>query len=299
MSGTDIVDSGWVYTVTPDLDTCPEKSEALCSNSDSSLCDITNCSWALALDVPTLSHVFMDGEIDKECPFTFNGGQDAGGRLNFCVQTGRLAPLTRAWEAPILDPLSPRTTPQDRVITLPDATGRVVLTTLPQDLQNLRGLRKRNSFTPYRYAVPSPLDLDDNRQMPGETFWNKKFGASNGICGNFDDGLEIVCPSLKLHYDAIENSPNSMDPNLIFTGTTILQGSQFTDVKAPIMPPTGVECSHLHQTSSCSLYREGVGGLTLVSKKLYMCLNSAGKLVSASLPTVSMSMYLLFRCPLV
>ena len=284
ISGMDVADSGWVFSVTPYLETCPEQDPDLCFAGG--LCDLTNCSWSLDLDQATVSHVFFDGEIENECPFAFNGGSDKGGKLRWCVETQRTAPLTQDWEKPIVDPLSPNTNSRDRVITLPDASGRVLLSTQLTDIKNLRGLRKRSSFTPYKYTVSSLLTLDSDRDMPGQTFWNKKFGAPSGVCGQFDDGVEIACPPLKLHFDSVESSRNSLDEAFIFTGTDVLQGARVSASPYPMMPEARLECLDMQNlpnnatNGTCTSTREGIGGITLVSKKMYICINFAGRLVS-------------------
>lgn len=283
INGIDIVDSGWIYTVTPHLDTCPQRNPSLCFAGG--LCDISNCSWALDLDETTLSHIFVDGEIEKECPFSFNGGSDKWGRTRFCVQTNRIGPLTGAWEAPKVDPLNPNTNGKDRVITLPDISGRVFLSTSVHEITNLRGFRMRSSFTPYKYTKSSILTLDNGQDLDGQTFWNKKFGAPSGICGVFDDNVEIVCPPLKFHYDSVESSQDESDSSLIFTGHTILQGSSLRDVTSPLLPVQRIECSALYASSSCDQSKEGIGGLQLKSKQMYVCVNFAGQLVSNVYPT--------------
>ena len=67
-------ESGWSRIVVYDVPTCQGESESLCSvcNADvCGLCNITFSEWSIELDIPTLSHVFFDGVVDKKDPFVF------------------------------------------------------------------------------------------------------------------------------------------------------------------------------------------------------------------------------------
>ena len=77
------------------------------------------------------SHVFVDGTVDKECPFLFN----AGNYEEHDLKIGKASYFTK---------VCLETSPEDLTISVPDASGVVLTQGNEEDMRSLPGLRGRN-----------------------------------------------------------------------------------------------------------------------------------------------------------
>ena len=166
------------------------------------------------------SSILFEGIVDKFCPFTFNPTLD-GFRLQLCYRnsTGYLSNLSSLR--------------QNRTITIPDVSGRIVTTSNLEELTSIPGLRKRKYLTPAgtvyprygiwplpRYSkVPNPFSQGN---FLTEVTHNIRplQGLGPRYCKTREDGTPILCDNLQQEYDPLEDSVDVGDESLIFTGST-------------------------------------------------------------------------------
>ena len=67
--GVYLLESGWIKQVDYLLETCPAQVQDLCY--DGGICNITFTEWFVQLDTKAMSHIFIDGVIEKETPMVF------------------------------------------------------------------------------------------------------------------------------------------------------------------------------------------------------------------------------------
>ena len=240
------LESGWSNDVVFFLDTCPAGAESLCF--DGGICNITYREWFIELDVKTMSHVFIDGVLDKETPFVFRPS-NLHHRTNLKIETKREAAFGRPFlEMPHVDLSNSQTTKGERAINLPDASGTILTTGNLVEIKRMPGLRKRSSFTPHRYNAANVLTLEDDRQILGGAYHyktsqgNKAFG-----CGLFKDGMLIPCDPLKTVYDALEDVASQSDDTFKYTGDLKLQGTFLTTRVPDTATADRMNCSSFRQ----------------------------------------------------
>ena len=133
------------------------------------------------MDTKAMSHIFIDGVIEKETPMVFrpsdreDEGKDVFYSTSLKIETKRREVFGRPLiEIPYVDVLENseyrniQSAAGERSINLPDASGMVVTTGNLAAIKRLPGLRRRSSFTPYRNYSANVLRLDDSREILDE-----------------------------------------------------------------------------------------------------------------------------------
>jgi len=238
------------------------------------LCNMTLCEWNASLDLKTMSHVFIDGIIKEKIPLRFDGGSLGNGTTHFEIEMKRQSVLGRERvELPKADPNHPHSATNVRVITLPDASGNIITTSNLDEVKTLPGLRTKRP-SPFRYDRVNQKELEDGRIVEGSRYWYKRMvgGDNDGVCGTFDDGTVIPCPSVKVQYDALEASGSAGDEVFIYNGVTKLQGPQLSPVPASVTPEPRIDCSPLRNLcESNDLRTFGETRVTFLPKAIAVC----------------------------
>ena len=114
------------------------------------------------------THIFVDGAVDKECPFLFSGGTNDGAYTAVCLE-----PPTAA-----------------RVVTAPDADGTAITSGNREDVTSLPGLRGDNVlvFTGSRRAPLPPRPAPPPPRVACSGF------ACNATLAGFDGAPVSGCP---------------------------------------------------------------------------------------------------------
>jgi hypothetical protein len=277
--GLNTLESGWSKLVVYDVPTCQAESESLCyvCNADvCGLCNITLSKWSIELDIPTLSHIFVDGVVDKKDPFVFQPS-DISPTTTLKIETKREALFGRPFlEMPAVDPANPQTARGERVLNLPDASGTIVTSGNLHALKRLPGLRKRSSFTPSRYNAANILHLDDTKQILGGAYHYKTLqGNDTSVCGRFEDGSSIPCDPLKVVYDALEDTASQAQDTLRFTGNFILQGSNLTQTVPHASSGSRIACGSYRESCDVNASINSSQFLRFVPKYIPVCYRAA------------------------
>jgi len=266
------LESGWSKDVIYFLDTCPAGAQDLCY--DGGICNITFFEWSVELDVKTMSHVFVDGVVDKEIPFVFRPSHHAlHHATSLKIETKREAKFGRPWvEMPFVDPANSQTAKGERTVNLPDASGTIVTTGNLAALRRMPGLRKRSSFTPRRYNAANVLTLDDSRQILGAAYHYKTSQGNHALgCGRFKDGLPIPCDPLKTVYDALEDVASQLDDTFKYTSDLKLQGPSLTTRVPDMATADRMDCSSFRQRCGINSTIDTQEFLTFKPKILNFC----------------------------
>ena len=116
------------------------------------------------------SQLFIDGVIDKECPFVFSGGLADGNVTKLCLETPT----------------------HQRTLTLPDASGTVITSGNREDISNLPGLSGDNTLV----FTGGFRDLDKMRLPPKPRVSCANFSCSASSIRTPDGGIMNNCSQL-------------------------------------------------------------------------------------------------------
>ena len=286
--GVYLLESGWIKQVDYLLETCPAQVQDLCY--DGGICNITFTEWFVQLDTKAMSHIFIDGVIEKETPMVFrpsdreDEGKDVFYSTSLKIETKRREVFGRPLiEIPYVDVLENseyrniQTAAGERSINLPDASGMVVTTGNLAAIKRLPGLRRRSSFTPYRNYSANVLRLDDSREILGGSYdYKSSQGQADSDCGRFADGSPILCNPLKTVYDVLEDTASQNDDILKFTGDLRLQGTSLTSVVPDSMTYQRLDCSSYRESCETDKQLNATEFLRLIPKQIKVCYENLG-----------------------
>ena len=279
--GVATLESGWTREVVYDTTTCQAQAESLCyvcNDQVCGMCYIAFTEWSIELDSKTMSHVFVDGVVDKEDPIVFQPSEISHS-TTLKIETKRAAAFGRPFiELPTVDPANPQTAQSERVLNLPDASGTVVTSGNLHALKRLPGLRKRSSFTPSRYNSANVLHLDDTKQILGGAYHYKTLqGDHTSFCGLFEDGASIPCDPLKVLYDALEDSASRVDDVIRFVGDKILQGPALTNRVPHLSSGSRLDCGRYRESCDVDKPIDRHQSLRFVPRRIKVCYKSGGE----------------------
>ena len=181
------------------------------------------------------SQLFVDGVLDKECPFVFNGGVNDGNVTKLCLETPT----------------------QQRTLTLPDASGTVITSGNREDITNLPGLQGDNTFVytgSYRdlrdIVVPRKPRVSCNAFSCDTANISTSDGSIVRRCAEFDDlGNRLnyanrIFDIFRVYYLLDEGRdiatgtlPEDLKQKISFDTTTIAASSQIRQILREFWQP--------------------------------------------------------------